>query len=154
MDVEYINPFVIASTRVIQQTTGLNVTRGDIYIKKTPYKGDNILVIIGLTGNIHGSVVLNFDNRTACKIASSMICSEVTELDELSKSAISELCNMILGNTATIFSEKNLRVDISPPTMLTGEHMQLSIHKSVVVCVPLLFQEGSKIELDISFVKQ
>jgi chemotaxis protein CheX len=151
MDVEYINPFIAASVRVIQQVTGLSVNIGRIYTKSTPYQSNKILVIIGVTGSIHGNVVINLDKESACKVASGMMSTRVTELDELSKSAIAELCNMILGNTATIFSENNLLVDISPPTMLIGKQIELNAHNSVVICVPLLLQYGSKIELDISF---
>ena len=60
---------------------------------------------------------------------------------------------MILGNTATIFSKKNIHVDITPPTVLTGDNMQLSAAKSTVVCIPLILDDNAKIELDISYVE-
>jgi len=43
-----------------------------------------------------------------------MECSLITEIDEIGKSAIGELCNMILGYTATLFSRGNIIVDITP----------------------------------------
>jgi chemotaxis protein CheX len=153
MKAEYINPFVEASTNIINQTTGLSPILGKIYVKDAPYKSDNVLVMIGLTGKIFGSVVITFSQKVACNIASAMMMGmPVNELDEISKSAIGELCNMILGNTATLFSQKGVNVDITPPTIFTGNNMELSVHKSVVVCVPLLFNDGTKIEIDISYV--
>ena len=153
MKVEYINPFIEASTNIIRQTTGLTTKLGSISVKDTTYTNDNFLVLIGLTGKILGSAVIGFKNDTAKKIASAMMMGmPVNELDEIAKSAIGELCNMILGNTATIFSQKGINIDITPPTIFTGDNIQLSVHKSVVVCVPLLFEDGSQIQIDISYL--
>jgi chemotaxis protein CheX len=151
MKQEYVNPFIESSINVISQTTGFKPTVGKIYIKTLPYKGDSVVVIIGLTGEIKGSVVISLKTSVACKIASAMMCGmPVPELDEMSKSAISELCNMILGNTASVFSNNNIKIDITPPTLLTGENLQLSPSKSVVMCVPIMLNEEECIEIDIS----
>jgi chemotaxis protein CheX len=153
MKVEYINPFIEASTNIIYQTTNLTPKLGKIYVKEAPYQGSNVLVLIGLTGKISGNAVISFNNDVACKIASAMMMGmPVTELDDIAKSAIGELCNMILGNTATIFSKKGTNIDITPPTILTGDNITLTVHKSVIVSVPLLFDDGNKIEIDISYV--
>jgi chemotaxis protein CheX len=151
MKAEYINPFIQSSVSVVSQTTGISPTVGKIYIKNLPYKGDNVVVIIGLTGEIQGNVVISLKKTLACTIASAMMGGmPVPELDEMAKSAISELCNMILGNTASIFYNNNIKIDITPPTLLTGENLQLSQSKSVVMCIPIQFQDGECIEIDIS----
>lgn len=152
MDAKIINPFIEASINIIEMTTGISPTLGKTYIKEVPYKSDNVLVLIGLTGKIAGSVVIAFTEHVACKIASGMMGMPVTQLDEIAKSAIGELCNMILGNTATIFGQNDISIDITPPTILTGDNIQLSVHKSVIVCIPLIFEDGSKMEIDISYV--
>lgn len=153
MKAEYINPFVEISTDIIKKTTGLCPVLGKIYVKDTPYKSDNVLVMIGLTGKISGSVVINFSKNVACNIASAMMMGmPVPELDEIAKSAIGELCNMILGNTATVFSQKGINIDITPPTILIGDNIELTVHKSLIVCVPILFEDGTKVEIDISYI--
>ncbi len=154
MNVDYINPFIEASTNIINQTTGFSPKLGKVYIKSPPYKSDNVLVMIGLTGKIRGSVAISFSTEVACKIVSAMMCGmPVSELDEIAKSAIAELCNMILGNTATIFSKRGVDIDITPPTILTGNNLEMSIHKTVIACIPLVFEDGTKIEIDISYVE-
>lgn len=153
MKEEYINPFIKASTNIISEITGITPQLGKVYLKNTPYKSENILVLIGLTGKINGNVVITFSHETACKITSAMMMGmPVTEIDEMAKSAIGELCNMILGNTATIFSNNGVEIDITPPTILIGENMQLSIHKSVIICIPIMLDDGCKIEMDISYM--
>lgn len=152
MKVEYINPFIEASQNVISQTTGLKPEIGKIYVKNAPYSGDNVVVLIGLTGTIQGSVIISLRKTLACKIASAMMGGmAVPELDEIAKSAIAELCNMILGNTANIFYKNSIRIDITPPTVLTGENMQFSISKSAIICIPLEFGDGENIQIDITY---
>lgn len=152
MNVEYINPIIESSLSIINQTTGLNPKMGKIYVKNAPYKGDNVVVLIGLTGEIHGGTAISFPKSLACRIASAMMGGmPVPELDEIAKSAISELCNMIMGNTANLFYQKNISIDITPPTLLTGENMEFSQSKSVVVSIPLMFDNGENMIIDISY---
>ena len=154
MKAEYINPFISASAEIIDQVTGLKPKMGKIYVKDVPYRSEGLLVLIGITGGFHGSVVMSFSKEICCKIASAMMgCSLITELDEMAKSAIGELCNMILGYTATLFSREKIVVDITPPTILTGDNIQLSMPNTVVVCIPLLFEDDSQIEISVSFVE-
>lgn len=82
-----------------------------------------------------------------------MIGGPVEELDEISKSAISELCNMIVGNASTLFSKKNMFIEITPPTTFTGNDLEVSVHKSLVLNIPILFDTGEKMEIDISYEK-
>ncbi|HWQ42155.1 MAG TPA: chemotaxis protein CheX [Desulfosporosinus sp.] len=154
MKSEYINPFLSASAEMIEQVAGLKTKIGKVYVKNVPYRSENTLVLIGITGGFHGSVVMSFSKEICCKIASAMMgCPLITELDEIAKSAIGELCNMILGYTATLFSRNKIIVDITPPTILTGDNIQLSIPNTVIVCIPLLFEDGNQIEINVSFAE-
>ena len=106
MKVEYINPFIEASLEVINQTTNFKPTIGRIFAKNNSYSGDGVVILIGLTGKISGNVVLSLSKKLALTISSAMMFGmPVNELDEMSKSAIAELANMILGHTANIFSK-------------------------------------------------
>jgi len=155
MNIAYINPLIEASMRVIKQTTGFNTSVGKINITKSPYKNNNVVVIIGLTGEIKGNAVLCFKRELACKIVSAMMGGyPVNELDDIAKSAISELCNMIMGNTATLYTQQNIRVNITPPTVLTGENLEITVHKSVVLNIPLVFDSGEQMEIDISYYQK
>lgn len=151
MNVEYINPFIEASQTVLKQIAGIDAKLGKVYIKDSPYKGDNIVIIVGLTGKIRGQAIFTMNKTVAMNIASKMMFGmPVTELDEISKSAISELTNMILGNAATILYNKGIGIEITPPSLLMGENMQISSAKMKTVSIPLIFDDGSVMEIDIS----
>ncbi|MCX7923639.1 MAG: chemotaxis protein CheX [Clostridia bacterium] len=151
MNIEYINPFIEASQTVLGQIAGVNAKLGKVYIKTSPYSGDQIVIIVGITGKIRGQAIFSMNKNVAMGIASSMMCGmPVTELDDISKSAISELTNMILGNTATILYNKGIGVEITPPSLLIGDNLQISSNKMKTICVPLNFDNGDLMEIDIS----
>ncbi len=152
MKTDYMQPFIDASTMVINQVTGFTVSNGEIYEKEKPYLSDHIIVLIGMTGQISGNVVIAFEKETAFALASAMMMGmPVNELDEMASSALGELCNMILGNAVTLLSQKDIVIDITPPGILTGDNMKLSIHKSNIISVPLNLNDGHKLEIDISY---
>jgi chemotaxis protein CheX len=151
MNIEYINPFIEASQTVIKQISGIDAKLGKVYLKTSPYKGDNIVIIVGLTGKIRGQAIFSMGVSVAMNIASSMMFGmPVTELDEIAKSAISEMTNMILGNTATILYNKGIGIEITPPSFLMGENLQISPNKMRTVCVPLLLNNDDVMDIDIA----
>lgn len=155
MNVEYINPFIEASQNVFQMMTGTKPVLGQVYVKKTPYESYSVAVIVGLTGRIRGQVVLSIPMESACSIASQMMGGmPVPELDDISKSAISELGNMIMGNTATILASRGIGIEITPPSLLIGEKMVIAPAHMRTICVPMEAASGSKFELDVSLADQ
>jgi chemotaxis protein CheX len=151
MNIEYINPFIEASQTVLKQITQLDAKLGKVYLKNSPYQSEDILIMVGLTGKMRGQAVFSIDRSFALKIASIMMMGmPVTEFDEMSKSALSELANMIMGNAATILYNRGINIDITPPSLLVGENMQITTNKMKTVCIPLEFNETEKIDLDIS----
>jgi chemotaxis protein CheX len=153
MNVEYINPFIEASQIVLQQIANVDAKLGKIFIKSSPYEGESVVIIIGITGKIRGQVIFTMSKSTALLIASHMMYGmPVIELDEISKSAISELTNMILGNTATLLYNRGIPIEITPPSLLMGESMQISSNKLKTVCVPLHISDTEVFEIDISIV--
>jgi chemotaxis protein CheX len=154
MNVEYINPFIEASKNVLKGAANIEVTLGKLYMKTSPYLSDSVAIIVGVTGKIRGQVTFSISKELACKIASCMMMGmPVNELDEMSKSALAELGNMIMGNTATIFYGKGMKIDITPPTILTGDNMQFSTNKTTNVTVPIILSIGGVIEIDVSFLE-
>jgi chemotaxis protein CheX len=154
MNVQYINPFIEASKNVLKEVAGIDLSLGKVYIKNAPYTSGNVVIIVGITGKIKGQAVFSLSNDVARAIASGMMMGmPVNELDEMAKSALSELGNIIMGNTATVFYGKGLNIDITPPTILTGDNIQFSPNKLTTVSIPLSLSIGGTLEIDISFVE-
>ena len=78
-----------------------------------------------------------------------MMGMPVDTMDEMAKSALSELGNMIMGNTATLLFNTGVNIDITPPTLMMGEKMQISNTGIKTIGVPLICDLG-EITVDIS----
>lgn len=151
MNVNYINPFVNVSINLIKQLSNVDVKRGKIYVKNSPFLAESVVIIIGIAGDFKGQVFFSLNQDTALNIASSMMFGmEVTALDEMSKSAIAEMANMIMGNVSTEFYNTGTKIDITPPTVLVGTDMNISTKGVQTVCIPLEMENGGKVDLDIA----
>ena len=148
---EHINPFIMASVKILKDVCQIDATMGKPYVKTTEFTEKSLIIMIGVTGEMKGQVMINFENPVACDIASKMTFMQITQIDELASSAICELGNMILGHAATIFSTQGIAIDITPPTTCKG-NMKFTTAYSANICVPLIYEGDKKIEIHISVI--
>lgn len=123
MKAEFVNPFASAMVMVFQKEFGMNVMRDSLALQQGPLRGADVNTIIGVTGQLEGQVIYTFDERVALRIASALMGEAVEELDELAKSAVAELGNIITGNAAIGLSENGYNCILTPPTLLTGKEL-------------------------------
>ena len=94
--VEYINPFLMAATSVIKDICQVDMKIGRPYVKTTEFASDSVIIMIGVTGEVRGQVLMSFPEAHALHVASKMMMGmPVTALDDMSASAINELGNMM-----------------------------------------------------------
>lgn len=138
--VEQINPFLLSAKQVLQQVCQIDIRLGAISKDELFVNGEPLFIMLGVTGEITGQVLIVMDHDVAMDIASRMMMGmPVTEIDDMAISALSELGNMIMGNAATILSNNNTLIDITPPTLITG-NTRIKSRDTTVVKVPLLYQ--------------
>ncbi len=148
MKAEYINPFLKASSEVLKTLTGMEFNVGKPYMVKSPLSSKEVIIILGITGEIKGQTFIVLDEEMAKRVASKMMMGmPVESLDEMAKSAISELGNMIMGNAATLLYNNGTNIDITPPTLMIGENLKISTTETKTLCVPLTSELG---DLDIN----
>lgn len=136
MDVNLINPFVGAITGVLPQLGFTSVTRKGLSLGSKSIKADGVVLNLGIVGEKTGNVVYAISEETAKKIASTMMMGmPVDTLDDMAKSAVSEMSNMITANSTINFSNDGVNVDISVPTMLCGSGISIEMSKDQVITV-------------------
>jgi chemotaxis protein CheX len=150
MKVEYVNAFIKASTEVLNNFIAEKYTVGKPFIRKNPFPTKEIVIILGITGEIKGQAVFSMSIDVAKAIASGMMMGmPVNEIDEMAKSALSELGNMIMGNSATLLFNKGVKIDITPPSLVKGTAIEISSAGMETMCVPLISPIGD-VEFDIA----
>ncbi|MBJ6363837.1 chemotaxis protein CheX [Paenibacillus sp. GCM10012307] len=121
MKAEFINPFLESARTVIEQMIMIRPETGELRIKDVRMVEGHIWIHIGMSGQIDGEVIFGLSESVALKMVSAMMGGFViTEIDEMSRSAISELGNMISGNASTILFNQGVKVDITPPKVLSN----------------------------------
>jgi len=90
MNAEHINPFLVAAAKILKDMCAIETKMGKPYIKDLNFKDDTVIIIIGVTGEMKGQVMMAFPNHVACDIATKMIMMPITQLDDLSVSPLSE----------------------------------------------------------------
>lgn len=152
MDVKYLNPFIESFSAIMPQVGFGTVQIGDISIKEgKSITASGIVVVLGIVGDVSGNVVYTLDEASAKGIASTMMMGMPIEaLDDMAKSALSELTNMLTATAATGFASLGMMADISTPTMLQGENMSIMMTSHQVFCARLL-ADDIPLEIYISF---
>ncbi len=151
MDVKLVNPFVEAFVNVMPMLGFQDVKKGNLSLKGKELNSGGVLIIVGIVGSVRGNVVYSFSMEDAKKIASTMMMGmPVSELDDMSKSALSELTNMLTANAATSFSNMDMLIDISTPTLLHGTNVSVKMSSEQVLCIQLIAND-IPIDVNISF---
>ena len=142
VSVEHINPFLLSAGQILEQVCGIKTKIGQISKDNIGIDGEPLFIMLGVTGEMTGQVCIVFDESVAKDIASKMMMGmPVPEIDDMAKSALSELGNMIMGNAATLLSNSNLMIDITPPTLGTGKAKLVSPNITSIK-VPLVYDGG------------
>ncbi len=149
MKAEYVNAFIKASTEVLNNFVTEKFSVGRPYIRQNPFPTKEIVILLGITGDIKGQAVFSLSEQMAKAVASGMMMGmPVDEIDEMAKSALSELGNMIMGNSATLLFNLGVKIDITPPSLVKGQSIEISSSGLETICVPLVSTLG-EIEFDI-----
>lgn len=142
VSVNHINPFLMSASQMLSQVCGIQTKLGKIAKDYTVIDGEPMFIMLGITGELTGQVFLVFNFDVAADIASRMMMGmPVNGIDDMAKSALSELGNMIMGNAATLLSNNKIRIDITPPSLGTG-HVKFSSPNMTGIKVPLLYEKG------------
>ncbi len=126
MRIEYIKPFVEEVTRILEEVTGLSPEPGELSLVKMAQPVMGVVVMVGLAGDVEGRVLFDMSEDVALDIASRMNGEQMTELDEMALSTVSELGNMVMGSVLSRLEAIGFNFDITPPTVMTGANMSIS----------------------------
>lgn len=142
MRAEFINPFLTASYTVLNMVLGTFPTKGPIGAQTNGKTSHQINIVCGVTGALHGQIILGMGQTTANQIASMMSGQSLKLFDAFVASAIAELGNMISGNALMSLSDAGYVCDITPPTIVRGTSVEISTHQIPSICINLITDCG------------
>lgn len=104
------------------------------YIKQ-PFEQESISVLIGMTGDIRGRLIIEGTNGCMSKIGEAMFGMPLE--GEMLESFAAELGNMLAGNLATTLASTGAIMDITPPTVLVGHTKMYGFDEAINLPVDL-----------------
>jgi chemotaxis protein CheX len=137
MKVQLVNPFVTAAVTVLSEETGQPVQRGGIQLEVDPYTTEDVTALIGISGEVRGSMFLSMSETTALCILSTLLGQPFEQFDSLAQSGIAELANVVAGTAATALAVTGTQSTITPPLMIIGAGARLSAVDIQRIAVPL-----------------
>ncbi|UFJ39114.1 chemotaxis protein CheX [Brevibacillus humidisoli] len=148
MKTEYITPFLESAATVIEQVCNVATLRGELELKEVSLREDHVWIMVGLVGQFSGDVLFGIHREVALKIVSAMMGGfPIADLDEMGKSAISELGNMISGNASTLLYSRGVQIDISPPILVDESAPPTFSGKAL--SIPLTLGEMGQMEVQV-----
>ena len=151
MQAELINPFLESARIVIEQVIQIKPSTGQLGVKDVKFVENYIWIQIGLNGQMNGDIVFGLSEEVAMKMISAMMGGYViSEIDDMGKSAISELGNMISGNASTMLFNQGVRVDITPPKVLHSAQAA-GFKTGKALTIPLIMEGIGELDIQVLF---
>lgn len=133
MDASYITPFVKSIQNVFSTMLQLPVTVGAPQIKQSTSPTHDVSGIIGMSGDVVGTIILSFKSDSAESIVA-LFCGEKLESGTADfADAVGELVNMVSGGAKAMFTSTK-DVSISCPSVIVGKDHGVAL-PSDVPCV-------------------
>ncbi len=149
MRIEYINPFIDASVEILTEVLGENVNREELYLKENSSSTLGLCILIGVPWDVTGRILIDMAQNTGTAIAERMNSETIPEMNQLVKATLGELANMIVGRAITKLHILGFDFNISPPTLLIGDKIEITTLQLEAVSVPLSTPDG-KVEVNVA----
>ena len=142
MNVKFLNPFTEAAVKVLEAECSLNVIKGPLSLQKSSLTADEVTVLISLIGQVEGTVLYGMNGMTALGLVSRVMGQDFSTFDDLAKSGVAELGNVITGQATIRLSQAGYESQISPPTLIEGKDVEISTLDFQRIVVPLKTEAG------------
>jgi chemotaxis protein CheX len=144
MDVNFINPFLQGTIEVLTKMAFVEPRPGKVYLKDTSLAQGDVSGIIGITGDMIGSLAISFSESCICHLISRMLGEPLTEATQEVFDGVGELTNMISGVARTHLEKDGMEVYAAIPSVVYGKNHTLNhILKAPSIVIPFETDEGS-----------
>lgn len=151
MKVEFINPFVTATIKVLETETGRSVPveKGQLSIEASSHTCQDVTVLIGVIGAVQGVVMYGMSERTAKNIVSALLNERIAVFNDMVESAIAEMGNVITGIASSELEKAGYASTLAPPTVVSGRGVIISTINIKRLQIPLVTEFG-EIEVGVA----
>ncbi|PCI30616.1 MAG: chemotaxis protein CheX [SAR324 cluster bacterium] len=145
MKVEYINPFIIATRKVLSTMAFMESKPGRPSLKAlNDFKAlGDISAVIELSGESKGSIGVSFTKKCVLEVAKQMFGEEYSEINEDIEDMIGEIVNMVSGEARRELAKLGFHFSAGIPVSMKGENHELKHFVSArIILIPFMTNSG------------
>jgi len=143
MDVTNVNPFIKATGHVLQTIASTKAIAGKPFLKKDKVARGDVSGVIGLTGDVSGTISVSFTEKCIFNIVSNMFGEEVNNLNDEISDAVGEITNMISGQARQELEVMGRSLQAAIPTVVLGKnHTITHITSHPIIAIPFDTEKG------------
>lgn len=144
MNAEIVNKFITAVSTVLSEYFHITVQPGGAPgIAQSGMQMDSVMVMVSIIGDLEGQFMFGYSDETALSVARAMMGNpEYPEFDDMCRSALAELGNIVGGMSATQLTGMGFHTDLAPPSVITGHDMHVQMSANPMLMVPVRSSAG------------
>jgi len=153
MDVHHINAFIADVDELFNAAAaGIRLERQKPFLLKQPLQTNDIVVIIGVNGDVRGQVLFSFDSNFGLHLAGRMCGGMVfTAIDDMVMSALGEMANMLSARAVSnIYNLTGKKANITPPTLLKPTSAIDIKVDAPIIGIPYYFQNQKAFQINFA----
>ncbi len=113
-----------STANVFSTVLSLEVAPGEASEQANPEPLNGVVALLGFTGEWTGTGLFYCHEKLACRLSSTMLMTEISEVTNDVLDGVGELANIVLGNVKDRLTELVGRMDMSIPTVIYGRNFQ------------------------------
>jgi len=152
IDANLVNPFFEAFYEHLRQIVPEDVTfqLGDFHLRNDPNTTLDINVTCNMTGKFTARIVMSMDTRVALEIAEVMFGSAVDSFESEAQSAVTELMNIIIGNSFAKLGVSTQELHLTPTMLTYGRPVRTTVGNSILTLCRHIHTGWGEVEFNMS----
>lgn len=154
MELAHATPLVAAVRHVFKTMLGFEVVMSPPRLKNCRQVSGAVTGIMGLAGDLKGTVTVGLTERSAILITGKLLGEEYDRVTPDVVDAVGELTNILLGRARAEFESTGIYLSASLPTVVVGDDVEISLVTTLpIVSIPFCLSalgESEYLFLDFS----
>ncbi len=143
MNVELAKPFIKAAVDVLSMMAMVTPRPGKPYVKKNSNAVGDVTGIVGITGDMNGTISITFTKNCAVTIVKNMLGDDIQDIVQDVQDAVGEIVNMVSGQARAGLVEQGLNFSGSTPSVIMGDNHTIShISSATIMAIPFSTDAG------------
>ena len=156
MEVQFINPFVIAAQMVFKTMLNIDLILGKPGLKEAKTTSGDITGIMSMVGDRKGTIAISLREKGALFVFNSLMGDAATSIGPEVVDAIGELTNIVSGQARKEFEKNGISLKASIPMVVVGKGVETNFITNLpIISLPFDFSvnngNGEVMHLDFSF---